>query len=169
VTFIRFALVLLLFCSTAHAIKPGELAPDIAGVAMADGRPVKLSDLRGKVVYLDFWASWCVPCKLSLPRLQQMREELAPLGFEVLGVNLDHDEANARAALAAGATHYPMIRGVDPKVVERYEIIKMPGAYLVDREGVVRYSYQGFSETGFAAVRPIVEKLVGRPSGRLSP
>jgi thiol-disulfide isomerase/thioredoxin len=158
----HLCLVLFLLSTTAQALTPGELAPDVAGFAMSDGRPVKLSDYRGKVVYLDFWASWCAPCKLSLPRLQQMRQELAPLGFEVLGVNLDHDEVNARAALASGDTHYPMIRGVDPKVVERYGIIKMPGAYLVDRDGVVRYSYQGFSETGFAAVKPIVEKLVGR-------
>ncbi len=157
---LRMAVLLAAFCGAAHAVKPGERAPEIVGVSMTDGRAVRLTDLRGKVVYLDFWASWCAPCKVSLPRLQAMREELAPLGFEVLGVNLDEDAARARDALGSGGTHYPVLRGVDEKTVAAYEIIKMPGAYLIDRDGVVRYSYQGFSVSGFASVRPIVETLV---------
>src|ERR1051325_197467 len=159
------AFVLLFVSLASYAVNPGEPAPEISGFAMSYGHPVKLSDFRGKVVYLDFWASWCAPCKVSLPKLEQMRDELAPAGLEVIGVNLDSDDTKARAAQDAGGAHYPMIRGVDPKTIEAYGILKMPGAYLIDRDGVVRYSYQGFSERGFAAVKPIVENLVktGKP------
>jgi thiol-disulfide isomerase/thioredoxin len=153
-------LIAFLIPAPVSAAVPGDRAPEIVGRSMDDGREVRLSDLRGKVVYLDFWASWCAPCKISMPRLQQMQEELSPLGFEVVGVNVDDDAALAREAARAGEVHYTMLRGVDAKTIAAYEIIKMPGAYLIDRDGVIRYSYQGFSERGFADVKPIVERLV---------
>jgi thiol-disulfide isomerase/thioredoxin len=158
-------LLLFLVAPLAQAVVPGDRAPEIAGIAMADGRPVKLSELRGKVVYLDFWASWCGPCKVALPRLEQLHEDLAPLGFEVVGVNLDEDEGRAREAAATGGVRYTVLRGVDTKSVAAYEIIKMPGAYLIDRDGMIRYSYQGFSASGFESVRPIVETLVKTGKG----
>lgn len=151
----------LSICAPARAVTPGQPAPELVGRTLDDGREIRLSAYRGKVVYLDFWANWCAPCRLSLPRLEQMREELAPLGFEVIGVNLDDDEAQARAAAQSAGVRYPVVRGVDPKTVTEYAIIKMPGAYLIDRDGIVRYSYQGFSAGGFAQVRPIAAALAG--------
>jgi len=155
-----FLIVLLLAPIAAHAITPGDPAPQIIGTSMADGHEVKLSDLRGKVVYLDFWASWCAPCKVALPELEKMHEELASAGLEVVGVNLDEEEVHARKAADAGGVHYTLLRGVDQKSIEAYALMKMPAAYLIDRDGVVRYSYQGFSEKGFAGVRPLVDSLV---------
>jgi thiol-disulfide isomerase/thioredoxin len=150
-----------LFAATATAaIEVNRPAPELAGISMRDGRLVRLSDLRGKVVYLDFWASWCAPCIVSMPALNRMRSELAASGFEVVGVNLDDDMKAAQRLLEQSAAQYPMLRGVDPETVKAYGIIKMPAAYLIDREGILRYSYQGFSERGFNRIRPMIDALV---------
>lgn len=143
----------------ANALKVGEAVPDIAGFTLHTGQPLRLSELRGKVVYLDFWASWCGPCLISLPLIEQMRAELKDYGFEVLGVNLDLDANTALRMAQQASLAYPNLRGVDEALVKQFGIIKMPAGFLIDRDGVLRYAYHGFSEKGFAQIRPKVEAL----------
>lgn len=156
---VLFAAVCGLASVAAHAVIIDQPAPEVTGVAMADGKPLKLSSFKGKVVYLDIWASWCGPCRISLPILQKMHEELAPLGVEVIGLDIDEEELHARKLMSDAGVTYPVLRGIGDDTLKRYEIIQMPAAYLIDRDGVVRYSYQGFSEKGFRSIRPMVEEL----------
>lgn len=158
---LRLALALAgaLASAGAHAVVIDQPAPEVVGKSIVDGKPLKLSAFRGKVVYLDIWASWCGPCRVSLPELQKMHEELASLGVEVVGLDVDEEAAHAQKLMTDAGVTYPVIRDVDEKTITSYGILKMPAAYLIDRDGVVRYSYQGFSLKGFESIRPMVEEL----------
>ena len=128
----------------ALALEVGQAAPalDVPGV---DGAPIRLADLRGRVVYVDFWASWCPPCRAAIPEYEKLWRELAPRGLTVVGVNIDSEREAALRALKASAITFPI--GLDPGGVwpERFRLPTMPTAYLIDRQGVVRYVQKGFS------------------------
>ncbi len=144
---------------SAHALARGDTAPDIWGKRMDDGVELKLSQLRGKVVYVDFWATWCAPCRVSLPLLNQMRKDFAAKGFEVLGVDVDKDEGEARKVIKALGLEYPMIR-VEESTYEWYDITAMPSAYVIDRKGKVRNIHRGFHKGEFPSMRDDIEKLL---------
>ena len=152
-------LLLSLLPLAASALAKGDTAPDIWGKRMDGGGTLKLSQLRGKVVYVDFWATWCAPCRVSLPLLNGMRKDLAGKGFEVLGVNVDKDEKEARKLMQSLGVEYPVIR-VDEATYEWYDISAMPAAYVVDRKGKVRMIRQGFQRSEFPGTRAEIEKLL---------
>mgnify|MGYP001823380633 CR=1 FL=1 len=121
---------------------------------------VGLAELRGKVVYLDFWASWCGPCRISFPQLEQLRAELGPRGFEVLAVNLDEHEADALSFLAAMPVSYPVVRDAAGDSPRAYGILGMPTGYLLDRQGVVRLVHQGYRRSDGERLRAEIVKLL---------
>ncbi len=84
----------------ALALEPGDAAPAFTAPALDGSQDVSLADHRGKVVYLDFWASWCAPCLQSLPQLQTLQRELGDEGFQVVAVNVDQDPDKGRRLLA---------------------------------------------------------------------
>jgi thiol-disulfide isomerase/thioredoxin len=153
------ALLLSLTPLVASALAKGDVAPDIWGQRMDGGGALKLSQLRGKVVYVDFWATWCAPCRVSLPLINGMRKDLAGRGFEVLGVNVDKDEKEARKFMQTLGLDYPVIR-VDESTYEWYDITGMPATYVVDRKGKVRMIRQGFQKSEFPDTRAEIEKLL---------
>ena len=136
-----------LFVPPAGAsVQVGQSAPPVDLPLLSAGSPAALSleSLRGKVVYLDFWASWCGPCRLSFPQLEQLRQELGERGFEVLAVNVDEFEADARAFLEELPVTYPVVRDGSGQAPARFGILGMPTGFLLDRDGVVRAVHQGF-------------------------
>jgi thiol-disulfide isomerase/thioredoxin len=143
----------------AHALARGDAAPDIWGKRMDNGVELKLSQLRGKIVYVDFWATWCAPCRVSLPLLNQMRKDFAGRGFEVLGVDIDKDDKQARKVMQALGIEYPSIR-VEESTYEWYDVSAMPSAYVVDRKGKVKNIYRGFHKDEFPSMRDYIEKLL---------
>jgi thiol-disulfide isomerase/thioredoxin len=142
------------------ALVPGEVAPDIWGKRMDNGAALKLSQLRGKVVYVDFWASWCAPCRVSMPLLNDLHRELEKQGFMVLGVNVDKEAEPARQILRSSGAQYPVLREVGDSTYDWYDIRGMPAAYVVDRKGRVRIVHSGFHKSDWPALRAEVEKLV---------
>lgn len=145
---------------SAHALASGDTAPDIWGKRMDNGAQMKLSDLRGKVVVVDFWATWCAPCRYSLPLLNQMRKDFKDRGFEVLGVNVDQEASGAHKLMRELGVEYPVLRDVGETTYEWYDIRGMPAAYVVDRKGKVRMIRQGFQRSEFPGTRVEVEKLL---------
>jgi thiol-disulfide isomerase/thioredoxin len=141
------ALSLPLWCMAAP-VAVGQAAPAIDLPALpANTAGVTLEELRGRVVYVDFWASWCGPCRISFPLLEDMRTELGPRGFEVLAINVDEFEADALKFLAEVPVSYPVVRDASGTSPQAYGILGMPTGFLVDRQGVVRHVHQGFRKS----------------------
>lgn len=103
-----------------------------------------LKNYRGKVVYLDFWASWCGPCRFSFPYMEHLTNTYGDKGLVVIADNLDHSRASARAFLRTAHVDFPII--FDPKGVlaTRYKVKDMPTSVLIGRDGKVRFVHQGF-------------------------
>lgn len=144
------------------ALQPGEPAPAVSLPSLAPGGEViSLAALRGKVVYLDFWASWCGPCRISFPQLEQLRQELGPQGFEVLAINLDEHQADADKFLAEVPVSYLLARDTSGDSPRAYQILGMPTGFLIDREGNVRLVHNGYRKSDGAALRDHILEVLG--------
>ena len=154
--------LLLSFPLLAAAAETGDTAPDIdlPLLSPASGQ-ADLASLRGKIVYVDFWASWCGPCRLSFPQLEALRQELGPRGFEVLAVGVDEDRDDALAFLEEEPVSYPVVWDPSGDTPKRYAILGMPTGYLIDREGVVRLVHQGFRRGDGERLRAEILHLLG--------
>ena len=128
----------------AHAdLAAGQRAADF-DLPGLDGAHVRMSALRGKVVLLDFWASWCGPCKEELPQLERLKASYAQKGVAIVTVNIDNDRSNAaRMAKQLGIT-LPVALDPEKTVASRYAPPTMPSSYVIDKGGVVRYVHEGF-------------------------
>jgi len=155
------ALVLVSLLSfNAFAVSAGEKAPNFSLPGIKTGNPMSLKSLRGKVVYLDFWASWCGPCRQSLPMLNDLRNELRKQGFEVLAVNLDEDKEDAKAFLKQFPVSYPVLLDPKGKTPQKYELPGMPTSYLIDRKGRVKSVHIGFKKQDINKIRQEVLNLL---------
>jgi cytochrome c biogenesis protein CcmG/thiol:disulfide interchange protein DsbE len=114
-----------------------------AGAAQA-APPLDIKDFRGRVVYLDFWASWCAPCRQSFPWMQAMEKAYQSRGLTVLAVNLDRDRADAERFLAQFHPSFDVRFDPQGTVAEHFKVQGMPTGLVVDRHGVVRFTHIGF-------------------------
>ncbi len=135
--------VLLLTTTAFAGIKKGDRAADFSGTTLS-GQTIKLSSLRGKVVLVDFWASWCEPCKKELPLLAKMAPRLKARGIEIVAVNIDDNKQNAEAFVRQHGLSLTVVSDTDKSIVGKYEPPKMPTSFTVDRAGIVRSVNDGF-------------------------
>lgn len=119
-----------------------EPAPDF--VLPSDEGNVRLSELRGKVVMLNFWATWCGPCRQEMPPLQALQERHASRGFVLLGINVDRRFDKAQAMAAQLGVRYPLLHDGGKKVSGLYGVDNMPYTVLIDRDGNIRYRHRGY-------------------------
>lgn len=147
-------------------VQVGQSAPQISLPLLAPdtSEVLRLDSLRGKVVYLDFWASWCGPCRLSFPQLEALRQELGPRGFEVLAVNVDEFAPDALRFLEDLNVTYPLVRDGSGETPAKYGILGMPTGFLIDRTGTVRLIHQGYRKSDGAALREEIIALLGDPA-----
>ncbi len=126
----------------------GQVAPDFECVT-ADGQTVRLSDYRGKVVVLDFWASWCGPCREEMPFLVDLYRENREKGFEVLGINIDNKKKNMEKFLTKleDRPAFSILLDNEKKVAALYEIETMPTTIFIDPQGIIRYWHHGFTKS----------------------
>lgn len=156
------ALAFLLAQTAFAAAKVGDRASDFS-LPTLDGGKVKLSELKGKIVLVDFWASWCVPCRKELPALDALQKKYADAGKPVviLAVNIDKDRVNAEKLLAAikiGALK--ILLDPDGKVAGAYDVPTMPSSFIIDDKGLVRNVHAGFSAGDERAFAKEIEALV---------
>jgi len=119
----------------------GNLAPDFSLPSLADGTDVALSKLRGYVVLLDFWASTCTPCRVSMPHLESLREQFAGDGLIVLAVNLDvSDDAATEFIEDGGYAEFVVVRDNQESVKSLYDVDGIPRTFLIDRQGMIRHA-----------------------------
>lgn len=131
--------------SASAADLTGQPLPDISLPALKSGAPsTSRSSLLGKVVYVDFWASWCAPCRASFPWLESMNAKYKDKGLLILGVNKDQEVADAERFLAKYPVSFSLVRDPNDTLVTRLGLIGMPTAYLIDRKGVIRTIHKGF-------------------------
>lgn len=147
------------------AIEAGSPAPEfvserLGGSPGGAGR-LSMRDLQGKVVYLDFWASWCAPCRASFPRLDALYARLRDRGFEVVAVNKDQEAAEAAKFLATFPVSFPILTDGDNQLAVSYGVKAMPSAYLIDRKGNIRFMHRGFNSDSLASIELQVQQLLG--------
>jgi thiol-disulfide isomerase/thioredoxin len=161
--FSRFAAAGLLCASTfAVAIEAGQAAPAVAGKRLDQpGASVASDATRGQVVYVDFWASWCVPCRQSMPALDALHRKHGPAGFTVVGVNKDVNEADAKRFMGRFPVGFPLVADEGDSLARAFGVKAMPSGYLIDRKGVVRHVHRGFTAETAAALETEIQSLLG--------
>ncbi len=137
----------------------GKPAPGFT-VKDVDGRQVTLASMRGKVVLLDFWATWCAPCRMSLPHVQALHNQFKEKGLVVAGVDTNEPAEKARKYFADRKFTFANLLGSGSGIVKDYGAEGIPLAVLIDREGVVRYVHRGWGD--FVDFTPEVKKLIER-------
>jgi cytochrome c biogenesis protein CcmG, thiol:disulfide interchange protein DsbE len=128
--------------SSAWALEPGQAAPSLE--LSGAGAPVNLAQLRGKVVFVDFWASWCGPCKQSFPWMNEMQAKYGAKGLQIVGVNLDAKRADADKFLAEVPANFRVAFDAQGDTPKRYQIKGMPSSVLVGPDGRVIQVHTGF-------------------------
>ncbi len=137
-----------------------ESAPLFSGVSINTGQQISLTDFRGKVVLLDFWASWCPPCLASLPAYDQMREEIGTEEFEIIAVNVDQYTEDGLAFLEKHPVRYPVLADPDGEIGIPYEIRTLPRSFLIDRDGQIVSSHRSFKTGDEIELKQEIEKLL---------
>ncbi len=149
-------LLLSLLLSTASQ------AMDIAPGFTLDGMkaPVSLEQQKGKVVYLDFWASWCAPCRQSFPWMNELKQRYGTQGLTIIAVNLDKQREDSKAFLAATQSEFTIAFDPEGKTAELYQVEGMPSSYLIDRDGKLHHRHIGFRTRDKAALESHIEELL---------
>lgn len=149
----------------AAALDVGAPAPDLAIPRLDEpAKSLAFASLKGSVVYVDFWASWCVPCRLSMPALEALYRANHGRGFEVVGVNKDVSNADAQRFLQRVSVSFPLVRDAQDAAARAFDVKAMPSGYLLDRRGVVRKVHRGFTDETAAALEREIESLLKEPS-----
>ena len=141
------------------AAVPGSPAPALV-LAARDGGNVNLADLKGQVVMINFWATWCGPCRQEMPLLAQLHAKYEPLGFTLLGVNVEPDSAAAVDWLKGVPVQFPILFDTDSAVAGRFGVEGMPSTVFVDRKGQVRYVHRGYKPGDEAKYADMIRSLV---------
>jgi thiol-disulfide isomerase/thioredoxin len=128
---------------SAASITPGALAPGFQ-LHSAASTDLSLSDLKGQVVLINFWASWCGPCRQEMPILEQLYKKYKAAGFTLLGVNVEPKSGDAEGFLKSTPVSFPILFDPDSKVSRLYEVSGMPSTVILDRSGKVRYIHHGY-------------------------
>lgn len=140
----------------------GPPAPPLSGT-MLDGSTFDLASHKGRVVVVDFWASWCGPCREAMPGLQAMTDAHAPQDLVVVGVSVDERESDARAFVEEIGVTFSIVLDGDQQIAEVWEPPKMPTTFVIDRDGNVAATFAGHTAESQARLRRLVDELVAAP------
>jgi peroxiredoxin len=120
-------------------------APDFTLPAVG-GANLRLQEQRGRVVLVNFWATWCGPCRVEMPHLNRLYEKYRAAGFVLLGVNIDDEPRKAADLAAKLGLRFPVLLDSEKKVSRLYDLSAMPSTVLIDRDGRVRYIHRGYRD-----------------------
>lgn len=145
---------------TLSALETNDTAADCALTAIGDGRSLNLNQYRGKVLYVDFWASWCGPCAKSFSFLNELHDQLQDRGLQIVGINLDENRSDAEAFLAKYPANFNIAVDKDEQCARGFGVKAMPSSYLVGRNGVIRHVHLGFRAGEAQQLQVLVEQLL---------
>ncbi len=140
---------LFLSLGAVAKVPVGVDAPDFT-LDTLSGQKLRLQDQRGRIVMINFWASWCAPCRQEMPHLIRLHEKYRAAGFTLLGVNIDEDRKVAAAMAERIGVKFPVLLDTDKKVTGQYDMGAMPATLILDRKGRVRFVHLGY-EAGLEA------------------
>ena len=157
------AVLLLVAAATTHGAEP----PTSVELHKLDGASFSLASLKGKVVVLDFWASWCIPCRSSFPFFDSLQRRYAYLGLEVVGLTLEEDGDAVAAFLDDIPAGFQIVRDPSGKAGEAFDVVAMPTTFLLDRDGKVAARFEGGDKHTHAQLETAVSTLLA--GGTLPP
>ena len=140
--FKRCALAAIAISATAFAADSGP-APEFTLTALS-GQQGALSQYKGQVVMVNFWATWCGPCQQEMPLLDQMYKKYKPAGFTLIGVNVDKEAPAVKELLARKPVSFPVLLDPANAVSKAYHVDEMPSSVIIDRKGEIRYVHRGY-------------------------
>lgn len=169
------ALALVLLLSIAHALawaqaelRPWTGAPAAPPIELntLNGEPLALADLRGKVVVVNFWATWCEPCVEEMPSMQRLRDKLRGEPFEILAVNYQEGAPRIRAFLQKVSVGFPIVRDTDGSVARAWNARVFPSSYVIGADGRIRYALVGSIDWSAPTVEKTLRELMPRARAR---
>lgn len=146
----------------ADATEVGQPAPQFTLPTLQQGQPTALKEKLGKVIYLDFWASWCAPCRTSFPLLNKLHEKLKAQGFEVVAVNLDDDKAKAEKFIQEIPVGFTVLHDSKGEWADKYVVESMPTSFIIDKKGVVQHIHHGFTAADIGELEKKVSELLAK-------
>ena len=159
----HFLLGFAFLVATGHAaaLDSGARLPEI-GLQSLAGKRVDAAALKGKVVLVDFWASWCAPCKQEMPVLERLYQKYKDRGLVIVGVSVDQEATNVGGFLKQLKVSFPIVHDKSHDVANRFHPPRMPSSYVADRNGVVRYVHGGFRAGDDAAIEKELTTLLAQ-------
>ena len=149
--------------SSVNAADVGQQAPSFTLPTLLQDQPTALDSFKGKVVYLDFWASWCAPCRTSFPILNKLHEKLKGQGFEVVAINVDEDKTNAEKFLKEIPVNFTVLRDATGEWADKqYAVESMPTSYILDKQGVIQKVHKGFTSDDVAEIEHKITELLAK-------
>lgn len=156
ITAFAFAICTFSACAT----EVGQNAPQFTLPALRTNSSISLKQFSGKVVYVDFWASWCAPCKTSFPLLNKLHQKLKAQGFEVVAINLDEDKTNAEKFLQEVPVDFTVLHDTKGEWADQYVVDSMPTSFILDKNGVVQKIHHGFVSEDIKEIEAKVLELL---------
>ena len=153
----RWLVAILIFVTTLATAYAGP-APDFELPTKAGS--VSLQSMRGQVIYVDFWASWCKPCRKSFPWMNTLQAKYRDKGLQIVAVNVDSDLEQVKRFLEKYPSDFVVAYDADGKVASLYQVKGMPSSYLIDKQGNIHASHIGFREEDKAAVETQINQLL---------
>ncbi len=153
---------LVLLASCAGVPRAGKRAPEVEGPNV-DGKTARLSDYRGRVVLVDFWATWCPPCKDTMPMYQKLYAARAKDGFVVIAISEDETATDISSFGASRGLTYPIWRDANRAAYNAFGVYEMPAAFLIGRDGRIVRRWDGFIPVDSAETGRAVDALLAKP------
>ncbi len=144
----------------AQAAQPGEAAPGFQLPQIDGSARLDLQEFRGRVTYVDFWASWCGPCRQSMPLYESLQAEFSREDFAIVAINVDEFQADAEQFLAAHPVSYTVLMDPSGDTASRWQIKVMPSSFLLDDKGKIIKAYAGFEPEHIETIRHDIQTLI---------
>jgi len=145
--FVKYTTLFILFAVSSSCFASSLTGPaDDFTLKSRSGENVRLQELTGQVVFINFWASWCAPCRKELPKLEQLHQKYKDLGVTILGINIDENPELSKKILKDISITFPVLFDSDSKVSGLYKIEAMPSSFIVDKSGNFRFRHNGYMD-----------------------
>ena len=138
----------------------GNKGPDFSRKPVTGGDAVSFRSLKGKVAIVDFWATWCEPCKKSFPKLEALSDKYKDNGFEIVGISEDDDKDGIKSFASELGAEFPLIWDENKSIASKWQPKSMPSTFVVDRKGIVRFVHLGYHDGEEAEIEKEVKSLL---------